>query len=58
MRLVFANNLNKLKTNKISSVETQYSKVLKVAILIRVSTAKEEQKSSLETQKKNIHTYV
>ncbi|MEG6534408.1 recombinase family protein [Caldibacillus thermoamylovorans] len=52
MRLVFANNLNKQKTNINSSIETRYSKNLKVAILVRVSTAKEEQKSSLDTQKK------
>lgn len=52
MRLVFANNLNKQKTNENSSIETRYSKNLKVAILVRVSTAKEEQKSSLDTQKK------
>lgn len=58
MRLVFANNLNKQKTNENSSIETRCSKNLKAAILVRVSTAKEEQKSSLDTQKKNIHTHV
>ena len=50
MRLVFANSLNKQKTNENSAIETRYSKNLKVAILVEIFTTR--QKSSLDTQKK------